>query len=80
MISGMFMTKFTNVSAFWRRKFSRSPRLQYSVITSTGPDNKETCHITRLYFFTKGSVFAFKSSVSRQIYCQGLGTVIKTFY
>lgn len=37
MISGILITKFKNVSAFWRRRFRRSPRLQYSVITSTGP-------------------------------------------
>lgn len=39
-MAGMFMTKLIKVSAFWRRKFSRSPRLQYSVITSTGPEEE----------------------------------------
>lgn len=47
MISGIFITKLTNVSAFWRRKFRRSPRLQYSVITSTGPED-ETLPVTTL--------------------------------
>lgn len=48
MISGIFITKFTNVSAFWRRKFNRSPRLQYSVITSTGPEEETLLVTTRL--------------------------------
>lgn len=49
MASCIFMTKLTNVSALWRRKFSRSPRLQYSVITSTGPEDTMTHmnHLTR---------------------------------
>lgn len=50
-MSGMFMTKFKKVSPFWRRKFRRSPRLQYSVITSTGPgvrDHTMLQHVTQM--------------------------------
>lgn len=56
-MSGMFITKFTNVSAFWRRKFRRSPRLQYSVITSTGPD-EETHHSIKNMFACKLLLYA----------------------
>lgn len=66
--SCIFMTKLTNVSALWRRKFSRSPRLQYSVITSTGPGNAMTQMIvwTWKHFFS--GVYNTFNSLCHQMY------------
>ncbi|KAG7275742.1 LOW QUALITY PROTEIN: hypothetical protein CRUP_009845 [Coryphaenoides rupestris] len=43
--SEAFTTKFRNVSARWRRKLSRSPWLQYSVITSPGPGAQQVDNV-----------------------------------